>query len=255
MAFGLLVSDLQEHWHDRWTSARVLAEALRVHFLRDPVVGGSSPAEPPVLEPDEAGAVRAADATVGLRTSIGRSWADDSLREMLVRGGVPPASEPATRPAHDRADSEAPEMRALLRAWVLDQEDYHYRAGEQHHLRHKVFHYVVAALFLTTMTLELVEAAAELPLGTAHAFDLLAIALPAAAAVLNSISERLDDYRHALRHRAARHQLSRTYLPTISGATSSRALVACARELGAHSLEEVSDWYTTMMLQTTDVPG
>jgi len=218
------------HWHQRWVSARYLAEQVRsLMFLG--LTG--------IVTLD-----RSVAATDGQPVAES-SWAERAATEVWF-----------TRPRYlPRANIEKL-IRLLYQDWIKSQQDYHSGRARTYTRVSRGFQYTAIGLFGLSAVAAVLHS-----LGVAGSasrpfkwWDFLAIAIPGIAAALGGYGAQRDYLRHAER--------SRLFAATLDNAAE-RLLTAVSLQdvqqaalVVSHAMRsEAVDWYTVVHSQDVELPA
>jgi hypothetical protein len=217
-------------WHQRWVSARYLAEQIRsLVFLG--LTG-----------------VVTLDRSVGTtdRQAVDESsWAERAANEVWF-----------TRPRHVPAPNLQALKDLLLREWIRDQQKYHRKICRTYGRLSRVFQFTAIGLFGLSAGAALLHSL-NVAGTAAHPFkwwDFLAIAIPGIAAALGGYAAQRDYMRHAER--------SRLFAATL-GSAAERLLAAGSLQDVQQAVLTVSramrseaiDWYTVVHAQDVELPS
>lgn len=222
---ALLILAHYTHWHDRWISARYLAEQIRsLAFL------------------GLAGATIADDTVPAARRPRGieaASWTDRAVDEIWW-----------SRPCYFPDDVEAT-RKVLSDQWITDQLRYHAKTSRTYQTRSRQFTWTAVSLFGLSAVAALLHS-----VGFGHQHSLwgfLSIAVPAVGASLSGYAAQRDYARHAERSRLftlsldqARHELA--------AAASLRDIQQVALSVAMLMRGESGDWFSVVRLQEIEPP-
>ncbi len=222
---GLLVYDRVWKPHDRWISARFLAERFRSAFFV--AVAGAG-----------GGRIVSGDRIYVGPTSD--EWATRAFEEVWDR-----------RPSPDVVEAPLEALKRFLAVdWIEDQRRYHQRTSLRYRRRHSWLIRASALLFGTALVVALLKAfglAEGGPggLNLAKGFDLLGVALPALAGALSGIRAQREYLRNA-----ERYARMVPYLEVLGRRMAAAPDLATARtvalEAEAAMLDEARDWFVIM---------
>lgn len=226
----LLIVTRSLHWHDRWISARYLAEQIRsLTFLG--LTG--------IITPD-----RLVSQTY--RDTLGEvGWTERAANEIWF-----------ARPRYAPPADMSLLVEVFCEEWIKKQQDYHARIGETYRRRSSRVHAAAIGLFGLSALAALLH---SLDVGSAPKapfkwWDWLAIAIPAAAGALGSYGAQRDYRRHAER--------SRLFVSVLDGGIARLVTAQDLRDvqLGALGVSramrsEATDWYSVVRSQDAELPS
>lgn len=227
---AVLLVARRARWHQRWVSARYLAEQIRsLLFLG--LTG--------IVTLDRS--VAATD-----RQAVAESsWAERAANEIWF-----------TRPRLDQQPDFQKLKDLLLQEWIKGQQKYHRKVYRTYGRRSRVFQLAAIGLFVLSAVAALLHSL-NVAGTVAHPFkwwDFLAIAIPGIAAALGGYAAQRDYTRHAERSRlftstldsAAERLLTARNLPDIQ-----QAALTVSRAMRSESV----DWYTVVHSQDVELPS
>jgi hypothetical protein len=235
--FGLLVAvgaivvfGRRSHLHDRWISARFLAERLRSGCML--AVAGVR-RRPGDLE----------RGTPGRREGL--EWVGRAFTEVWRR-----------QPARPGEPEVAALRRYLVTAWVTGQRRYHERGNERCERNHRVIEVAVVALFVLTAAAALLHGlhAFEIEAASSEILVFAAIALPGLAGALGAIEIDREYVRNGDRYAETARRLEDAERRL--GAAADLATVQ-ARVVEIEELldRENRDWYAVMKFHDFEPPA
>jgi SMODS and SLOG-associating 2TM effector domain 1 len=227
---GVLIVARWRRWHQRWVSARYLAEQIRsLMFLG---LTGIVTLEK---------SVTSADGHAGSESG----WTERAANEIWY-----------TRPRYVPHGSISPLIGVLYEEWINKQQQYHRRISRTYRRLSTQFHAAAVGLFGLSALFALLHS-----LGTADTgsrpfrwWDFLAIAIPGVAAALGSYGAQRDYLRHAERSKlfaAALDSASDRLLTAGSLADVQQAVLSVSRAMRS----EATDWYAVVHSQDVEVPS
>jgi hypothetical protein len=213
------------NWHDRWISARYVAEQIRsLAFLG--LVGTS-------VSDDMASTNRPSHAA-----ETG-SWTNRAVEEIWW-----------SRPRYTPHDIEAT-RKVLDEQWVCDQLLYHDKTSRNYEKKSRRFTWAAVCLFSLSAVAALLHSAG---MGQPHSFwAFLSIIVPAVGAALSGYAAQRDYARHAER--------SKLFAVTLDQARKQLVKAASLRDMQQVALSvailmrgEASDWYSIVRMQEVEPP-
>jgi hypothetical protein len=213
--------------HDRWITARFLAERPRSALFLT-LAGAQDDIEPrPEGYPQGNG---------------NQEWLTRVFREVW-----------RSRPRVVRANGDSPWVRdLLLREWVGAQIDYHRERGRRHERASRLVTTLTAALFLTTIGAASVHAFAHARDTMAHVVAVLSITLPAFAGAITAIAGLEQHPRHAQRFATMARHLEK--LEDRLRSTDLNAVGDVALRIEAELRTETESWIDVMRFQDVEIP-
>ena len=217
--------------HERWISARYLAEQIRsVLFLG--LAGVATPGD--------------AITSAGRPTdTVGESdWAERAVSEIWW-----------SRPRNDPGDDVTGIREVLNSEWILDQLCYHTRTSRKYKRRGERFNDAAIVLFTLSAVAALLHSlskgSADTP--TLHTVDYLSIVIPAVGAALSGYGAQRDYARHA--ERSARFAVDLAEArDQLRNAQSLRDIQQVALSVRRLMRGEATDWYTAVRRQDVEPP-
>lgn len=224
----LLVARWQR-WHQRWVSARYLAEQIRsLMFLG---LTGLVTLEKSISADDRAVAES--------------SWTERAASEIWF-----------TRPRYVPDVDISLLIKVLYEEWIKKQQDYHSRVSRTYRKRSTQFQFAAIGLFGLSALFALLHS-----LGTADTgsrpfkwWDFLAIAIPGIAAALGGYGAQRDYQRHAERSKLFAFTLD-SAADRLLTAGSLQDVQQAALSVSRAMRSEATDWYTVVHSQDVDVPS
>jgi hypothetical protein len=226
----VLIVARRARWHQRWVSARYLAEQLRsLMFLG--LTG--------VVTLDRS--VAATD-----RQAVGESsWAERAANEIWF-----------TRPRYVPQADINKLIAVLYQEWIKDQQEYHRGVCRTYGRLNRGFQVTAVGLFVLSAVAALLHSLGVA--GTASRpfkwWDFLAIAIPGIAAALGGYGAQRDYMRHAER--------SRLFASTLDGAAERLLTAGNLQDVQqavltvSHAMRsEAIDWYTVVHSQDVELPS
>lgn len=213
------------NWHDRWISARYLAEQIRsLIFLG--LVGTS-------VSDDMSSTTRPSHSA-----EIG-NWTNRAVEEIWW-----------ARPRYTPGDLEAT-RKVLDEKWVCDQLLYHEKTSCNYEKKSRRFTWAAVSLFTLSAVAALLHSAG---IGQPHSFwAFLSIIVPAVGAALSGYAAQRDYARHAER--------SKVFAVTLAAARKQLVKAASLRDMQQVALSvamlmrgEASDWYSIVRMQEIEPP-
>jgi hypothetical protein len=214
--------------HDRWITARFLAERLRSALFLT-LAGAQDDIEPrPEGAPQGHG---------------NQEWLTRVFREVW-----------RSRPRVVRADGHALWMRdLLLREWVGAQIDYHRERGRHHERASRLVTTLTATLLLTTIGAASVHAFGHAHDTMAHAVAVLSIALPAFAGAITAIAGLEQHPRHAQRFATMARRLEQLE-DRLRRTDDLNGVGDVALRIEAELRTETESWIDVMRFQDVEIP-
>ncbi len=215
------------NWHERWISARYLAEQIRsLAFLG---LAGVS-----VSIADDAG-----PSTRRTHSAEAAKWTDRAVNEIWW-----------SRPCYLPGDVEA--IRKVLgEEWISDQLQYHDYTSRKYERRSQRFTWAAVWLFVLSAAAALLHS-----IGFGHSHSLwgfLSIVVPAVGASLSGYGAQRDYARHAERSRLFAITLDQARRQ-LEAAASIRDIQQVALSVGMLMRGEAGDWYAIVRLQEVEPP-
>jgi hypothetical protein len=227
---AVLITARVKRWHQRWVTARYLAEQIRsLMFLG---LTGIVTLERAVAAADR----EAADES---------SWTERAANEIWF-----------TRPRCPPPADISPLVRVLYEQWIKKQQEYHRRVSRHYQTLSTRLQAATVALFGLSALFALLHS-----LGTASTqsrpfkwWDFLAIAIPGVAAALGGYGAQRDYLRHAERSKVFASTLeiaSERFLAAGSLPDVQQAALSVSRAMRS----EATDWYTVVHSQNVELPS
>jgi SMODS and SLOG-associating 2TM effector domain 3 len=227
---AVLIVARSKRWHQRWVSARYLAEQIRsLLFL---ALTGIVTLE------------KSAAAADG-RAMTESSWTERAANEIWF-----------TRPRYV-PDADISDLIAVLyEEWIKEQQQYHIGVSRKYSKLSARFQAAAVGLFGLSALFALLHSlgAGDTALGSFKGWDFLAIVIPGIAAALGGYGAQRDYLRHAER--------SKLFAATLDSA-SDRLLTAgslqdvqqAALSVSRAMRSEATDWYTVVHSQDVELPS
>jgi hypothetical protein len=226
----VLIVARQQRWHQRWVSARYLAEQIRsLMFLG---LTGIVTLEKSVGSADD-------------RAVAESSWTERAASEIWF-----------TRPRYVPHMDISLLIRVLYEEWIKKQQQYHSRVSQTYRKRSTQFQVAVVGLFGLSALAALLHSLGFADTGSRPFkwWDFLAIAIPGIAAALGGYAAQRDYLRHAERSKlfastldsAADQLLTAGSLPDVQ-----QAALGVSRAMRS----EATDWYTAVHSRDVEVPS
>jgi Protein of unknown function (DUF4231) len=214
-------------WHDRWISARYLAEQLRSQTF----LGLTG-----ILTVDTAVGGRPRDDEV--------SWTERAASEVWL-------SRPRFAPPADTSLL----VDVLYRYWIKPQQSYHQATSDRYLRRGTVFQAVSVSLFAASAAAALLHSlgAAGTPARPFKSWDFLAIAIPAVAGALSGYAAQRDYTRHAERSRLFA-QLLDSALDRLLRTRDLDSIQQAALTVSRSMRDEATDWYSAVHSKEVELP-
>lgn len=222
---ALLLLARFSNWHDRWISARYLAEQVRsLVFLG--LVGTSA-------SDDVASSARPS------QSAEAGSWTNRAVEEIWW-----------SRPRYTPGDVEAT-RKVLDEQWIRKQLHYHEATSCDYEKKSRRFTWAAVGLFTLSAVAALLHSAG---IGQPHSFwAFLSIIVPAVGAALSGYAAQRDYARHAER--------SKLFAVTLDQARKQLVKAASLRDMQQVALSvtilmrgEASDWYSIVRMQDVEPP-
>jgi hypothetical protein len=213
------------NWHDRWISARYLAEQIRsLAFLG--LVGAS-------------GSDDMASANRSSHSAEAGSWTNRAVEEIWW-----------SRPPYTPSDVEAT-RKVLDKQWIYDQLRYHENTSRKYEKKSRRFTWAAIGLFTLSAIAALLHSAG---MGQPHAFwAFLSILVPAVGAALSGYAAQRDYARHAERSKLFAVTLDQARRQLVK-ATSLHDMQQVALSVAILMRGEASDWYSIVRMQEIEPP-
>jgi SMODS and SLOG-associating 2TM effector domain 1 len=213
------------HWHDRWISARYLAEQIRsLAFLGLAGVSVTDDTGPASRRP---------------RPVEAASWTDRAVEEIWW-----------SRPSYIPGDVDAT-LKILDELWINDQLKYHDKTSRNYEKRSRRFTWAAVSLFTLSAVAALLH---SIGIEQPHSlWGFLSIVVPAVGASLSGYGAQRDYARHAER--------SRLFAITLDQARYQLAAAASLHDIQQVALNvtmlmrsEAGDWYSNVRVQEIEPP-
>jgi len=229
LAFAILVlwTVRRRRLHDRWISARHLAEWIRASFF-----------------------VRATGLPV--RASLpGVDDASDPEGAWVGRARLEIACE---QPEPSLTEADVPQLRTLLsQFWVEHQHRYFERAAKRNEQRDVTLRRVTAALLACSIVFALLHALSIGDEDIEHIWVFGSITLPVVGAAVHAIATARDYRRHARRYDVMARELALAR-PSIDAAHGLRGLRTAAANVEHVVTREAQDWFGDVRLKDPELP-
>jgi hypothetical protein len=227
---GVLLVARRARWHQRWVSARYLAEQIRsLMFLG--LTG--------VVTLDKS--VAATD-----RQAVGESsWAERAANEIWF-----------TRPRYLPQADISRLVEVLYQEWIKKQQEYHSRISRTYGKLSRAFQAAAVALFGLSALFALLHSLGAADTGSRPFkwWDFLAIAIPGIAAALGGYGAQRDYMRHAERSRLFASALDSANERLLTAGNLQD--VQQAALMVSHAMRsEAIDWYTVVHSQDVELPS
>ena len=228
---ALLVIARSAHWHQRWVSARYLAEQIRsLVFLG--LVG--------IADPEEAASAQGRF----LDPVDESSWTTRAVAEIWW-----------SRPRHDPSPDVGVIKEVLEREWIADQREYHETTSKIYGKRSRRLTKLAVSLFIMSAGAALLHS-----LGTGadllrpyKFWDFCSIVIPAMGAALSGYGAQRDYARHAERSRGVVASLTEA-AEQLQASESLRGIQQVALSVSRVMRGEATGWYSVVHSQDVEVP-
>jgi SMODS and SLOG-associating 2TM effector domain 3 len=227
---AVLIVVRRERWHQRWVSARYLAEQIRsLMFLG---LTGIVTLEKSAAAADH----QAVDES---------SWTERAANEIWF-----------TRPRQPALKDISLLIDVLYEEWIKKQQEYHNRVSRTYRARSAWFQAAAVGLFGLSALFALLHSlnAAGSATGPFKGWDFLAIVIPGVAAGLGGYGAQRDYVRHAER--------SKLFASTLESASDRLLTAATLQDVQQAALgvsramrSEATDWYTVVHSQDAELPS
>jgi hypothetical protein len=219
-----------ERWHQRWVSARYLAEQIRsLMFLG---LTGIVTLEKSVGSDDEQAVAES-------------SWTERAANEIWF-----------TRPRYVPHVDISLLIRELYEEWIKKQQQYHSRVSHTYRKRSTQFQVAAVGLFGLSALAALLHSLGFANTGSRPFkwWDFLAIAIPGIAAALGGYGAQRDYLRHAERSKLFAFTLD-SAADRLLTAGSLLDVQQAALSVSRAMRSEATDWYTVVHSQDVEVPS
>jgi hypothetical protein len=217
-------------WHERWISARYLAEQIRsLMFL---ALTGLITAEKAVV--------------LSSRESVGDSgWIERAASEIWF-----------ARPRYVPPADISRLVEVLCEEWIRKQQEYHTAVDRSFRRRRDQVQATAIGLFGLSALAALLH---SLALGSTGSqpfkwWDLMAIAIPAIAAALGAYGAQRDYLRHAERSKLFSFVLD-DGITQLMGARDLGEIQRAALSVSRAMRSEATDWYSVVRVQDAELPS